>query len=222
LEPVKLELKQSQYFGIYAYGLVNQYGEWVVKPVLPGEEAVVSGDWTIYPCEAKVVDGKVTISQTPVVKFKGEYIDGDNQMVGAPENAANQAEAIDDLKFEVEEVVEQIPEEEIFVTAEQMPTFQGGDISKFRAWVMQHIKYPQIALENGIQGNVIVKFVVEKDGKLSNIQVLQSPDKTLSEAAIQVLQKSPMWKPGKQRNKPVRVAYTLPISFHIKSPTANE
>ena len=117
---------------------------------------------------------------------------------------------------EVGEVVEQIVEEEIFVTAEEMPTFQGGDLGKFRAWVMQHVKYPPIALENGIQGNVVVKFVVEKDGKLSNIQVLQSPDKTLSEAAIQVLQKSPKWKPGKQRNKPVRVTYTLPISFQIK------
>ena len=216
LEPVKLELKQSQYFGIYAYGLVNQYGEWVVKPVLPGEEAVVSGDWTIYPCEAKVVDGKVTISQTPVVKFKGEYVDVDNQKVEAPENATKQAEVFDDFKSEVEEVVEQIVEEEIFVTAEQMPTFQGGDISKFRLWVMERIKYPPIALENGIQGIVVVKFVVEKDGRLSNFQVLQSPDKSLSEAAIQVLQKSPKWKPGKQRKKPIRVTYTLPISFQIK------
>ena len=217
LEPVKLELKQSLYFGIYAYGLVNQYGEWVVKPVLPGEEAVVSGDWTIYPCEAKVVDGKVTISQTPVVKFKGEYVDVDNQKVKAPENATKQAEAFDDFQFVVQEVErETIEEEETFVTVEQMPTFQGGDLGKFRAWVMQHIKYPPIALENGIQGNVVVEFVVEKDGRLSNFQVLQSPDKTLSEAVIDVLKKSPKWKPGKQRKKPVRVAFTLPISFQIK------
>ena len=129
---------------------------------------------------------------------------------------SDDAAAFEDFEFEVEEVVEQIVEEEIFVTAEEMPTFQGGDLGKFRAWVMQHVKYPPIALENGIQGNVVVKFVVEKDGKLSNIQVLQSPDKTLSEAAIQVLMKSPKWKPGKQRNKPVRVTYTLPISFQIK------
>ena len=122
---------------------------------------------------------------------------------------------------EVEEVIEPI-EEEIFVTADEMPTFQGGDLSKFRAWVMQHVKYPPIALENGIQGNVVVKFVVEKDGRLSNIQVLQSPDKTLSEAAIQVLQESPKWEPGKKSNKPVRITYTLPISFKFNTPTANE
>lgn len=129
---------------------------------------------------------------------------------------SDDASAFDDFEFEVEEVVETIVEEEIFVTAEEMPTFQGGDLSKFRNWVQNNVKYPQIALENGIQGNVVIKFVVEKDGKLSNIQVLQSPDKTLSDAAVQVLQKSPKWKPGKQRNKPVRVTYTLPVSFKIQ------
>ena len=129
---------------------------------------------------------------------------------------SDDASAFDDFEFEVEEVVENIIEEEIFVTAEEMPTFQGGDLSKFRNWVQNNVKYPQIALENGIQGNVVIKFVVEKDGKLSNFQVLQSPDKTLSDAAVQVLQKSPKWKPGKQRNKPVRVTYTLPVSFKIQ------
>ena len=129
---------------------------------------------------------------------------------------SDDASAFEDFEFEVEEVVENIVEEEIFVTAEEMPTFQGGDLSKFRNWVQTHVKYPQIALENGIQGNVVIKFVVEKDGKLSNIQVLQSPDKTLSDAAVQVLQRSPKWKPGKQRNKPVRVTYTLPVSFKIQ------
>ena len=129
---------------------------------------------------------------------------------------SDDASAFDDFEFEVEEVVETIVEEEIFVTAEEMPTFQGGDLSKFRNWVQSNVKYPQIALENGIQGNVVIKFVVEKDGKLSNIQVLQSPDKTLADAAVQVLQKSPKWKPGKQRNKPVRVTYTLPVSFKIQ------
>ena len=129
---------------------------------------------------------------------------------------SDDASAFDDFEFEVEEVVENIVEEEIFVTAEEMPTFQGGDLSKFRNWVQSNVKYPQIALENGIQGNVVIKFVVEKDGKLSNIQVLQTPDKTLADAAVQVLQKSPKWKPGKQRNKPVRVTYTLPVSFQIQ------
>ena len=106
-------------------------------------------------------------------------------------------------------------DDEIYITVEKMPTFQGGDLSKFRNWVQSNVKYPQIAIENGIQGNVVIKFVVEKDGKLSNFQVIQSPDKTLTDAAVQVIQRSPKWKPGKQRNKPVRVTYTLPVSFKI-------
>ena len=121
-----------------------------------------------------------------------------------------------DFEIVLEEKEEVIEGEEIFVNAEEMPTFQGGDLSKFRNWVQSNVRYPQIALENGIQGNVVIKFVVEKDGKLSNIQVLQSPDKTLSDAAVAVLQRSPKWKPGKQRNKPVRVTYTLPVSFKIQ------
>ena len=125
------------------------------------------------------------------------------------------ADDFDDFEIVIEEKEEEIEEEEIFVTVEEMPTFQGGGLPEFRNWVQSHVKYPQIALENGIQGNVVVKFVVEKDGKLSNIQVLQSPDKTLADAAVQVLQKSPKWKPGKQRNKPVRVTLTLPVSFKI-------
>ena len=129
---------------------------------------------------------------------------------------SDDASVFEDFEFEVEEVVENIVEEEIFVTAEEMPTFQGGDLSKFRNWVQSHVKYPQIALENGIQGHGVIHFGVEKAGELSNIQVLQSPDKTLSDAAVQVLQKSPKWKPGKQRNKPVRVTYTLPVSFKIQ------
>ena len=97
-----------------------------------------------------------------------------------------------------------------------MPSFQGGDLNKFRAWVQQNIRFPQIALENGIQGRVVLSFVIEKDGRLTNIQVLQTPDRSLSDEAIRVLQQSPKWSPGKQRNQPVRVRYTLPVEFRIQ------
>ena len=126
------------------------------------------------------------------------------------------ADEFSDFEMIIEEHEEEVEEEEIFFTVEEMPKFRGGGLPEFRNWVQQNVKYPQIALENGIQGNVVIKFVVEKDGKLSNIQVLQTPDKTLADAAVQVLQKSPKWKPGKQRNKPVRVTYTLPVSFKIQ------
>lgn len=112
-----------------------------------------------------------------------------------------------------EEVVE---DDQPFLIAETMPSFQGGDLNTFRAWVQQNVKFPQIALENGIQGRVVLSFVIEKDGRLTNIQVLQTPDRSLSEEAVRVLSKSPKWSPGKQRNQAVRVKYTLPVDFRVQ------
>ena len=98
-----------------------------------------------------------------------------------------------------------------------MPSFQGGDLMTFRNWVMQKVKYPQIAQENNITGRVTLQFVIEKDGRLTGIKVLASPDASLSEEAIRVVQSSPKWTPGKQRNQTVRVKYTLPIEFRIQN-----
>ncbi|MEG0788959.1 MAG: TonB family protein [Alistipes sp.] len=112
---------------------------------------------------------------------------------------------------------EVIVEDEVFFKSEIMPSFQGGDLNTFRAWVQSNVKFPQIALENGISGRVTLSFVIEKDGRLTNIQVLQSPDRSLSEAAILQLNKSPKWSPGKQRNQPVRIKYSLPVDFRIQN-----
>lgn len=111
---------------------------------------------------------------------------------------------------------ETIEEEQPFLIAETMPSFQGGDLNTFRNWVQSKVRYPAIAQENGISGRVVLTFVIEKDGRLTNIQVLQAPDKSLSEEAVRVLQQSPKWAPGKQRNQPVRVRYTLPVEFRIQ------
>ena len=131
------------------------------------------------------------------------------------------ADDFDDFDIVIEDKEEEIEEEEIFVTVEEMPTFQGGGLPEFRNWVQSHVKYPQIALENGIQGNVVIQFVVGPDGKMSNFRVLQSPDKTLSDATIAVLQEANQlkkgWKPGKQRGKAVKVSFTLPVKFAIQN-----
>lgn len=115
------------------------------------------------------------------------------------------------------EVVEEAAEDDApFIIAEEMPKFQGGDLMKFRSWVQGKLKYPQIAQENGISGKVTLTFVIERDGSLTNIQVMQSPDRALADEAVRVLQSSPKWTPGKQRNSPVRVRYTLPVEFRIQ------
>ena len=134
---------------------------------------------------------------------------------------AEDADEFDDFEMVIEEREEEIVEDEIFITVEDMPTFRGGGLPEFRTWVQQNVKYPQIALENGIQGNVVIQFVVGPDGKMTNFKVLQSPDKTLSDATIDVLKKANEmkngWKPGKQRGKPVKVSFTLPVAFKIQN-----
>jgi protein TonB len=117
--------------------------------------------------------------------------------------------------MEVEE--EEIEEDAPLLKAEKMPSFQGGDLNKFRNWVQSKLKYPKIAQENGISGRVTLAFVIEKDGTLTGIQVMQSPDKSLSEEAIRVVSSSPKWSPGMQRNQPVRVRYQLPVNFQLRN-----
>ena len=112
---------------------------------------------------------------------------------------------------------ESIEDDQPFVRVEEMPSFQGGDINTFRNWVQSKVRYPQIAQENNISGRVFLMFVVERDGAISNIQVLQTPDSSLSDEAVRVLKMAPKWKPGKQRNQTVRVKYTLPIDFRIQN-----
>ncbi len=112
-----------------------------------------------------------------------------------------------------EEEVEDIP---VYV-AEEMPTFQGGGLDVFRNWVQSRLVYPRMAQENNIQGKVVLKFVVERDGTLTNIEEIASPDRSLTEEAIRVLKQSPKWSPGKQRNKPVRVFYILPIDYMLQN-----
>ena len=98
---------------------------------------------------------------------------------------------------QVEVKEEIIEDDQPFLTAETMPSFQGGDLNTFRKWVQDNVRFPQIALENGISGRVVLSFVIEKDGRLTNIQVLMTPDRSLSEEAIRVLSKSPKWSTGK-------------------------
>lgn len=122
-------------------------------------------------------------------------------------------EIIQQVEVEEEEIVDDQP----FLVVESMPKFQGGDLNTFRNWVQSNVKFPQIALENGISGRVVLQFVIEKDGRLTNIVVVQTPDRSLSEEAIRVLNNSPKWTPGRQRNQVVRVKYTLPVEFRVQN-----
>jgi len=109
--------------------------------------------------------------------------------------------------------VEEEDEGTIFQVVEQMPTFPGGDEALMK--YLSKIPYPEIALENGIQGRVMCSFVVNKDGSIVDVEVIKPVDNSLDKAAINHLKAMPKWNPGKQRGKPVRVKYTLPVTFRI-------
>lgn len=103
----------------------------------------------------------------------------------------------------------------VFRVVEEMPSFPGGEEALYR-FLAEHIKYPRAMVEAGITGTVHLGFVVEKDGRLSSITVGRSPHPMLSDEAVRVLSQMPVWKPGKQRGKPVRVTYGLPIRFSLQ------
>lgn len=103
----------------------------------------------------------------------------------------------------------------VFQVVETMPTFPGGDAELFK-FLSNNVKYPVIAQENGIQGRVICQFTVNKDGSIVDVVVVRSVDPSLDKEAIRVIKSMPNWSPGKQRGKPVRVKYTLPVNFKLQ------
>lgn len=98
----------------------------------------------------------------------------------------------------------------VFVPSEDMPFFP--DVQQ---WIAKHIKYPAIAAENGIYGKVYVRFIVEKNGSVSNVEIVKGVDPSLDKEAIRVIESMPKWTPGKQRGKAVRVSYNMPIKFQL-------
>jgi len=110
--------------------------------------------------------------------------------------------------------VEEADGQEIFQLVEQQPEFPGGEEALMK-FIKKTLKYPALAAEYNIQGRVTLAFVVEKDGSIGGIEVMRSPADELSKEAIRVVNCMPKWKAGKQRGKPVRVRFVLPITFRL-------
>jgi periplasmic protein TonB len=113
-------------------------------------------------------------------------------------------------------IIEEAPQEdEIFMVVEDMPEPPGG-IAELMKFLGKNIKYPTIAQENGIQGRVVVEFVVNRDGSIVDPKVVRGVDPSLDKEAVRVIMSMPKWKPGKQGGKTVRVKYTVPVTFRLK------
>ena len=103
----------------------------------------------------------------------------------------------------------------VFDVVEEMPSFPGGQ-GALMQYLASNIKYPVVAQENGVQGRVIVSFVVERDGSISDVKVARSVDPSLDREAQRVVKSMPKWKPGKQNGSAVRVKYTVPVVFRLQ------
>lgn len=102
----------------------------------------------------------------------------------------------------------------VYDVVEVMPQFPGGQIAMLK-YIMENIKYPKQIMEEGIQGRVTVSFIVEKDGRVSNVKLLRSVQPSLDKEAIRVVKSMPKWTPGKHNGKPVRVRFNLPVMFKL-------
>lgn len=116
------------------------------------------------------------------------------------------------------EIVEEEAEEETlpFILVEEKPKFNGKDANEFSRWVNQRLDYPQVCIENGVQGRVTLEFTIKADGSLTDIKVLRGVDPALDSEAVRVVQSSPKWTPGRQRDRAVAVTYTFPVIFRLR------
>ncbi len=171
----------------------------------------------------------VQVTQIAIVdadKVKNVVMDMDAQKEDNTARGVVTQEGSDDAdKFKAvqEQVIVKEPEpevkpkeEEIFVAVEQQAEFPGGTAAMMK-WLSNNVRYPESAQQNDIQGRVIVKFVVEKDGSIGHAEILKGVDRDLDREAIRVVKKMPRWQPGKNNGVAVRSYFNLPVVFRLQN-----
>lgn len=123
--------------------------------------------------------------------------------------------SIDKISFNAAIAEEESEECLNFVMVEEKPVFPGGD-SALLSFILNNTRYPYETKENGIQGKVFVKFIIDKNGEVTNVTIARGVDPALDEEAVRVIKSLPKWIPGKQRGLPVNVSYIIPINFRVE------
>lgn len=165
---------------------------------------------------------------TDLLIVQDEEIEEDKQVKNQEDVLNNEAqlgavditEGVNDLnKVEVKEqvIAEPVVDDEPVSIAmvEQKPSFPGGEAAMY-TWLSQNIVYPPAASEEGVQGRVVVEFVVSKDGSITNARVVRNRHPALDREALRVIQAMPRWVPGRNNGQPVKVTYTLPVTFKLQ------
>lgn len=159
----------------------------------------------------------------PKIPILSDQIDVVDDNIKVDDNMFQNLEDDANSGIEIMDYIESAPEEETveeeaipFQLVEEKPSFNGGDANEFSKWVNSKLVYPEIAKENGVQGRVTLQFTVNADGTVSNVKVLRGVDSSLDKEAVRVVSSSPKWKPGKQRDRAVKVTYTFPVIFQLR------
>lgn len=188
---------------------VVETGEIIAAPMINFEEEIIPITLQEKPVAPVPVEAKAVAEIIKIVEDDAQI---EETIIASTEDTGEVIEITDVANVVVEEPEK---EEEIFQVVEAMPEFPGG-MAELIKYLQKSIKYPSISQENGVQGRVIVQFVVNKDGSIVDPVVIRSVDPYLDKEALRVVKAMPKWKPGEQRGKTVRVKFTLPVQFRLQ------
>lgn len=174
-----------------------------VKSSIAFTPPVIKEDSEVKPEEEMKTQDELKETKTAI----GAYdVKGNDDAGGTVLKAVEEIAAPEPPKHEEEQ-------NKIFEVVEQQPQFPGGSVN---GWLADHIKYPVVAAENGISGRVVVQFVVERDGSVSQVRVVRGVDPSLDKEAQRVISSMPKWIPGKQNGQAVRSRFTVPVTFRLQ------
>jgi protein TonB len=217
---VDLERKRNLFFQLGLFvTLALVLFAFELKIVPGGDNSLLAGN--IGPIEEEIIpitkqeEIKTPPPPPPPVTDVLEIVENNQELTNEVKIESTEADAKTQISAPIEVQHEEEADEVInFYVIEEKPEFPGGEAAMFQ-WIAKNIKYPDIAKENGIQGKVFVQFVIGKDGKVTDVTIVRGVDPSLDKEALRVIQSMPPWKPGKQRGKPVRVSFQLPINFKL-------
>ena len=200
--------------------MTNEADEPVPEPIEQEKPEVLQNEemMTYQATELQIVEDQNVNEEDEIMsqdeRMQTDAIAGSVTNSEGTTNINNISEHINEVVVEDKKPVEEKPAE-IFKSVEQMPQFPGGDEALIK-YLSSHINYPPMAAENNIQGRVVVAFVVDKTGKVGEVNVVRSVDKDLDREAVRVCKSLPKFVPGRQNGQPVSVWFTLPVTFKLQ------
>lgn len=177
-----------------------------VKSSIAFTPPVIKKDSEVKPEEEMKTQDELKETKTAIGAF---------DVKGNDEAGGTVLKAVEEIATPEPPKQQEAEQNKVFDVVEQQPAYPGG-MGALNQWLASNIKYPVMAAENGIEGRVVVQFVVERDGSVSGVHVVRGVDPSLDKEATRVVSQMPKWIPGKQNGSAVRVKYTVPVTFRLQ------